>query len=187
MKKLLVLLSVGFLVQTVSAQKAFNFKAFWKGHAAEMIENYRAEAMSDIVKDPTKYALIDIDQDGTPEIWLRNDNNEDGAIFTIGGDEITLVCAEDFKFHISVSDGAVMTSGGAGTGAFYSAITLIEDSKMGKRIEKMDEYNIETEEMDSGYSIDGDDVSESEGKPYFDRFTAQDFSKIKWTKLPKTK
>ena len=184
MKKLLVLLATGFLVQTVSAQKSFNFNTFWQVHGEEMIQTYRAEAMSDIVKDPTKYALIDIDRDGTPEIWLRNDNDEDGAIFTIGGNEIALIGAEDYKFRLSVSKGAVMTSGSAGTGAFYSAITLIEGSKMVKQIVRLDEYNMETEEMVPTYSIGDKEISEVEGKLYFDNFKARKISRIKWKRLP---
>ena len=184
MKKLFTLLSLCALVQITYAQKKFDFCAFWEEHSTEMIEAYRDEAMSDIVEDPTKYSLIDIDKDGTPEIWLRNENNTDGAIFTIGGDRITLVSAEDYKFHISISDGAVMTSGGAGTGAYYYAITLINGSTKGLRIDRMDEYNMETEEMVPNYCIDGEDVSVAEGKPYFDRFKPQKVNKLKWYSLP---
>ncbi len=78
---------------------------------------------------PDKYQILDVDGDGHYELWVRNGNNEEGALFTFSNGKPVLVTHENYRMRMSINGNLVTVGGGAGTGAFVNKYYLIEGSK----------------------------------------------------------
>ena len=67
------------------------------------VNNYEIYEMGDF----SKYALIDIDEDGEPELWLSTDDEEYQAVLSIVEGKLTLVAGKDYKRHLIFCKGVV--------------------------------------------------------------------------------
>ena len=133
-------------------------------------ENYDTYEMGDF----SKYALIDIDKDGQPEVWLSTDNEEYQLVASIVEGETKLLAGQDYKRHLMFYDGVVGDAGGCGTGCFYARYVKLQDSVIEFEFEDLQSYNFRKDDMDDQYSKDdelltqqeGDDILESFGEVY---------------------
>ena len=74
-------------------------------------ELYKEGDLDDIHYPLTKYAFIDIDGDGKDEVWVRTENDEDGALFFFDDEEEPqLIITETEGKRLSVAKGWVGTS-----------------------------------------------------------------------------
>lgn len=117
----------------------------------DMIDQYK-EDVGEMPNDFTKFALVDIDMDGTPELWLRTDDDNDGAFFCMGSGNPKLITTENWKIKGNICEHGVLVAGSAGTGAFYAQYVLLQNSDVADRIYYNASYNMRTEDMDVEYT-----------------------------------
>lgn len=117
--------------------------------------------------DFTKFMLYDFDDDNNPEVWLSSQNEEYQAIYSIVADEVQMLSATYFKTNFSFYENGICTSGGCGTGCFYSKCVMLNESKVFRTCEEFQSYNFETDGIDVSYTIDGQEVSVEEGEKMF--------------------
>ncbi len=129
----------------------------------DMIAQYK-EDVGEMPNDFTKFALVDIDDDGTPELWLRTEDNYDGAYFCMGNGTPQLITSENWKIKGSICEHGVLVAGSAGTGSFYAHYVLLENSRVVDSIYYNSEYNIATEDMKVTYSRGDNPISIEEGE-----------------------
>lgn len=79
---------------------------------------------------PETYAMVDLDGDGNEELWVLGDSGSSSMVFCSGGGEIASVLVCDFRQRISLYDNYVFVAGGAGTGAYFTSTTVLEDSRV---------------------------------------------------------
>lgn len=109
----------------------------------------------------TKFALIDIDQDGVSEVWMRADNDKNGAFFAFGDYEgPQLLVSETSNFHPSFAPGRVTVGGPAGGPTYYTNTITVKDSQRAHDFIRMDIYE------DAEFTLDGKDISVEEGKAF---------------------
>lgn len=122
---------------------------------SDMIDLYK-EDVGEMPFDFTKFALIDIDMDGIPELWLRNEDDTDGAFYCMGAGNPKLITTENWKIKGNITNHGVIVAGSAGTGAFYANYVLLQNSDVVDRIYYNASFNMETEGLDVEYSREGD-------------------------------
>lgn len=141
----------------------------------KMWEEFCDQAMMDGEHPVARYALIDIDRDGSPELMLGSESDDYQAVFALYDGKYKMIAAKDYKRSLNFyPPKAVGSAGGCGTGCFYITWTLLENSRPRRLIENQQEYNFEKDEMVDHYSLDGrevvyahegDRLVESFGKP----------------------
>lgn len=113
----------------------------------------------------TKYAFIDIDRDGEPELWLSSTDNENQAVFSICEDIITLVAGSNHKRTLCFySNGAVGDSESCGTGCFHTNITKLENSKPLFYFQHTQSHDMETGKLAHEHTMNGTPISEKEAE-----------------------
>lgn len=140
------------------------------GHERVEIENidkmwaeYSDQAMMDGQQPVTRYAIIDIDRDGSPELMLGSESDDYQAVFALYDGKYELIAAKDYKRSLNFyPPKAVGSAGGCGTGCFLIDWTLLENSRPKHRIANLQEYNFETDEMVDHYELDGREVVHAE-------------------------
>lgn len=142
-----------------------------------MEEQYRQDDTSDVHGDFTKFAFIDIDQDGVDEVWLRASDNESGAIYWFSEGTPVLLIVETDRFRPSFAKGAVSVSGAAGGPSFYTHIMTMSEGEVRHEVNCSQVY----EEED--YEIDGKSVSVSEGKKFIKKLGEWKEISPKWHKI----
>ena len=118
----------------------------------------------------TQYALLDIDDDGEPELWLSDDEEEDQAIYSIVEDKATLLAAGNYKHTLAFFKGVVSDGGGCGTGCYYSRYSIVEESQLKSTLVVLRSYNYETDDMDFSFDLDGEPISEDQGNEILESF-----------------
>lgn len=115
-----------------------------------------------------KYALIDIDRDGIPELWTCSENGEDGAFFAINDGKTWLL--ETMNYHSSISflkGGAIQQSGGCGTGCHFSRYTVVKGSKPGDTVQQFTQYSFDGENIEEeNYTKNDKEISVAEGEKF---------------------
>jgi hypothetical protein len=92
-------------------------------------EKYEEDDLDDIHYPLTKYAFIDIDEDGIKEVWVRTENDEDGAIF--GFDEEgfpQLIITESEGKRPSIGKGWVGIGYPAGGPSYFNHYVIVTNS-----------------------------------------------------------
>ena len=126
---------------------------------AQFQEMYQEGDLDDIHETLTKYAFIDIDEDGTQEVWLRSENDEDGAIFCFDDEEEpVLIITETEGKRPSVGKGWVGVGFPAGGPSYFNHYVIIKDSR--KAIEFTDFQVEENHE----YYVGDTEITEAEAK-----------------------
>lgn len=116
-----------------------------------------------------KYALVDIDQDGCPELWMRSQKEEDGVFFAINQGKIWLLETENYHSTVTFHKGIIQQSGGCGTGCQFSRFTVVKGSKPGDIWKVLTEYGFEDDdEGTSTWDKNGDEIPEAEGDKFME-------------------
>ena len=143
----------------------------------EFNQNYMTYEMGDF----TKYALVDIDEDGEPELWLSTENEEYQTVLSIVEGEIKMIAGKDFKRHLLFLKDIVGDAGGCGTGCFYAHYTKLLNSAVEFEFEDMQSYNFQTDDMDHQYAKNDELLTEEEGEALFDTFgEVLDAPEVEW-------
>lgn len=116
----------------------------------------------------TNYMLYDFDGDDEPELWLANENEYTQAIFSMATGEITMLAASYYKTGLVYRPNAVGTAGSCGTGCFETTLTVLKNSKPVHEFVDHQEWDLEKEEMVHTYSLDEEELSQAEGKKYYE-------------------
>ena len=147
-----------------------NVEKYW----AQFQEMYEEEDLDDIHETLTKYAFIDIDEDGISEVWLRSANDEDGAIFCFDDEgEPVLVITETEGKRPSFGKGWVGVGFPAGGPSYFNHYAIVKDSHLefeftDFQVEDNHEYYMgETEltEAEAKKIKEGIDFTNTEMKP----------------------
>ena len=117
--------------------------------------------------DFTKYMLYDFDGDNNPELWLSSQNEDYQAIYSIVQGEIKMLSSTYFKTNFVFYENAIATAGSCGTGCFITQCVVLKDSKVYRTCEELQSYNFEKDDLESSYSIDGQEVHKKAGKNMF--------------------
>jgi hypothetical protein len=122
-------------------------KAFYASHIADIEKEWgNSDILSDNSELPTNYALIDIDGDGRQELYLRNENNEDGGLFCYGDGKITSITFEMYKRVLYVYGNKIECGGSVGTGVVYYDGYELQNSRIKQHV---------TYELEFGFDSDG--------------------------------
>lgn len=115
------------------------------------------------------YGLIDVDLDGTPEVFMQNKKNFYNVVFSIADDELFVLANSFGATEIYFFEHGVGAQGGCGTGCMMSDLTLIKDSKAVVHFRTIDEYGMDGNLVSSTKTKDGKEISEEE----YDKLHAQ--------------
>ena len=112
---------------TSEGSKPLDVSKYWE----QFQELYEEEDLDDIHDSLTKYAFIDIDEDGISEVWVRTEDDEDGAIFCFDDEgEPVLVITECEGKRPSFGKGWVGVGFPAGGPSYYNHYAIVKDSHL---------------------------------------------------------
>ncbi|MBP5759436.1 MAG: hypothetical protein J6W45_08560, partial [Bacteroidales bacterium] len=121
----------------------------------------------------TKWTYVWIDNDDVREIWLHSDDEEYGAIFSLKG-EPQLLCTEQGNNKARLYQGAVVVSGGCGSGCFNMEVVTLKDSRKGDRLELMRNTAPDNSVSSEEYRLNGKIIDKSEGEKFIQQATKQE-------------
>ena len=105
--------------------ESIDVKKYWE----RFQEMYEEEDLDDIHYPLTKYAFIDIDEDGVNEVWVRTENDEDGAIFGFDEEgEPQLIITESEGKRPSIGKGWVGIGYPAGGPSYFHHYAIVTNS-----------------------------------------------------------
>ena len=110
-----------------TATDAIDVAKYWE----QFQDIYEEGDLDDIHYPLTKYAFIDIDGDGVDEVWVRTEDDEDGAIFCFDDEgEPVLVITECEGKRPSFGKGWVGVGFPAGGPSYYNHYAIVKDSHL---------------------------------------------------------
>ena len=110
---------------TSESSKPLDVSKYW----AQFQDIYEEGDLDDIHYPLTKYAFIDIDEDGKDEVWVRTADDEDGALFCFDDEEEPqLVITETEGKRLSVAKGWVGNGYPAGGPSYINHYVVLKDS-----------------------------------------------------------
>ena len=108
-----------------SVSSTMDVEKYW----SQFQELYEEGDLDDIHYPLTKYAFIDIDEDGKDEVWVRTADDEDGALFCFDDEEEPqLVITETEGKRLSVAKGWVGNGYPAGGPSYINHYVVLKDS-----------------------------------------------------------
>ena len=141
--------------QATDDSQQIDVEKYW----AQFQEMYEEEDLDDIHETLTKYAFIDIDEDGISEVWLRSANDEDGAIFCFDDEgEPVLVITETEGKRPSFGKGWVGVGFPAGGPSYFNHYAIVKDSHL-----EYDFTDFQVEENHE-YYLNETEITEAEAK-----------------------
>lgn len=149
----------------------------------EIMDQYYDEYMTYEMDDFSKYALIDIDEDGEPEIWLSTDDEENQVLLSVVEGEVKIIAGSDFKRGLVFYKGVVCEAGGCGTGCFYAQYTKLSNSVPEYTLTDLQLYNFETDDVDDEYVKDGEELTNDEGDAIIESFGQPIEPQVEWRRL----
>ena len=154
----------------------------------ERIDSYRAVFAENVFfaeEHPlTHYTLVDIDEDGFPELWLRSADSSYQAVFST---KLTMeyLGGQDDRRMLTFYKGAVCDSGNCGTGCISSRYKFVENSCFKTSIINEQEYDM----IEGAYPVgtfrtnDGSELSEAEGTRIIDSLGEEIKPNANWVRL----
>ena len=114
----------------------------------------------------SRYRWIDVDGDYNEELWMRDEDNQHGALFTVKGGDIGLIGVETDKLHLAFlrqtnGKGYVRISGSAGGPAIYTQVFELKNSCLERTFTALEVYG----ELDE-CTMNGKPWSKDKGKEY---------------------
>lgn len=110
-----------------SDESTIDVEKYW----AQFQDMYEEDDLDDIHEELTKYAFIDIDGDGVNEVWLRSENDEDGAIFCFDdkGEPVLIITETEGK-RPSIAKGWVGIGYPAGGPTYFNQYVILKNSRI---------------------------------------------------------
>lgn len=111
------------------------------------------------------YALIDIDGDGHPELWVRGDDGQDyQGVFALHGDSLISLAEADVCSQLEFYKNAVGFSSYISPGRVDEGYSVLKDSRIVQSCEKHVEFDIFTDDQevtDEYYVVNDRDTDEA--------------------------
>lgn len=112
-------------MEVQSSSPTMDVEKYW----SQFQEMYEEGDLDDVHYPLTKYAFIDIDEDGKDEVWVRTADDEDGALFCFDDEEEPqLVITETEGKRLSVAKGWVGNGYPAGGPSYINHYVVLKDS-----------------------------------------------------------
>ena len=112
-------------MEVQSTSPTMDVEKYW----SQFQEMYDEGDLDDVHYPLTKYAFIDIDEDGKDEVWVRTADDEDGALFCFDDEEEPqLVITETEGKRLSVAKGWVGNGYPAGGPSYINHYVVLKDS-----------------------------------------------------------
>ena len=112
----------------------------------------------------SQYALIDIDNDGVPELWMQSDDGESQAVYAVGL-TCDLLGGQGGGRTLSIYRGAVCDAGPCGTLCLSSVYRYVENSSYKTTLMDMQEWDNNADEYGpSTYTYNGETLMDGEGE-----------------------
>ena len=123
-------------------------------YAAQMTEMpYERKNMGDVTL--TEYALVDLDGDDHPELWVRGDNNYQ-AFYVVKGDSVEMIAYADGATDLTFHKNAVSWSAYYSPGQWWKGASVLKDSHVVSNYDAMGEFEMQSEEtVWEEYWLDG--------------------------------
>ena len=141
----------------------FNEKVEKKYGPSFDISKYAESMTSDMIYE---YALIDIDLDGKPEIWVRNSEGYYDAVYAIAGNKVDLLAEADGRTAIVFFENGVGSQGSCGTGCAQNNFCILRESRVVHRVSWIDVYSFDANgdfsSAESNYNKDDKECTEEE-------------------------
>ena len=134
----------------------------------------------------TRFALIDVDSDNIPEIWLSDAKGENSSVYCVSEGKATLIGENNFKYGVTFFKDVVLTAGGCGTGCYYTSYSHLKNSVVDKVLNCIATYPVlENGEVgeEFEYSLDEKDLTKEEGEKLVKSFGKSIELKPVWHKL----
>ena len=158
-----------------SLHHIYTFDGMKLNYSATKVECYDkiAEAFSEnaIMTDEdavmTRLALIDVDNDDTPEILLSDENGDNSSVYCVSEGKVELIGEQNFKYSFTFFKDMVLTSGGCGTGCFYTSYSHLKNSNVDYRLNCIATFPIlEDGEIGEEYEYEknGKELTRDEGE-----------------------
>lgn len=115
-----------------------------------------------------KWAFVDVDGDGIDEIWMRDELDEGGALFTHSGGEFQLIGCESFRMKAyslkpAEGKGYVCIAGPAGGPSYFTEVYTLQGSRVVERFNQLQVYD----SIDEAWAGDKQ-LTEAEAKAYME-------------------
>ena len=112
-------------MEVQSTSPTMDVEKYW----SQFQEMYEEGDLDDVHYPLTKYAFIDIDEDGKDEVWVRTADDEDGALFCFDDEEEPqLVITETEGKRLSVAKGWGGNGQPAGGPSYINHYVVLKDS-----------------------------------------------------------
>lgn len=125
--------------------------------------------------DPVaKYALVDIDEDGEPELLLSSEDEDYQEVYSIVQGQSYYLAGTDYRRSLCFYKGVVGDVGGCGTGCYYSYYTKLENSVPLFNMGWFQLYGFNTdtneEQVEEEFYLNEEEISVEEGRSIHDSF-----------------
>ena len=124
-----------------------------------------AAEKQDLEKDEVSfnaYGLLDVDRDGTPEVFIQDEDHYYKMLFSIAGGQPAVLASSSGATEIYFYENGVGVQGGCGTGCMMSDFTIVKNSKAVVNFRSIDQYDLEGELAESNKTKDGKDITDKE-------------------------
>lgn len=150
MKKVLLLMLPLLASLSCQAQKkSFDINQYKDAILEFAIPRFAKSAEDVRLKD---YALVDIDGDKNPELWVRGDEGQDWqGVFSLDGDSLTLLADADVCSEIKVYKNAVGYQSYISPGRVDEAFSVLKKSRIISSAEMHMEFNIFSDDQEVKY------------------------------------
>ena len=157
--------------------ESIDVKKYWE----RFQEMYEEEDLDDIHYPLTKYAFIDIDEDGVNEVWVRTENDEDGAIFGFDEEgEPQLIITESEGKRPSIGKGWVGIGYPAGGPSYFNHYVTVRNST---KWQSLSDFQVEDRHE---YYCGDREINEAEAKEIKKNIKGEGkVLKPKWIKMAK--
>ncbi|MBQ6965818.1 MAG: hypothetical protein IJP82_09055 [Bacteroidaceae bacterium] len=161
MKKIVPFLLSLLALSCQAQKKSFDINKY-KDAILEYAYPRFAKSAEDVrLKD---YALVDIDGDGSPELWVRGDEGQDWqGVFSLDGNSLTLLADADVCSELLFYKNAAGYNSYISPGRVDEAYSVLKDSRIVFSAEKHMEFDIFSDEQETQYEdymVNGKDVDE---------------------------